>query len=172
MESNNAGKCTHVFIRLPKALTFLSAILLAVAVIAPNAAWGAGSFTGVINLNTATQQELEQLPGVGPSKAGLILEYRRRRPFRTVAELIRVKGFGVKSVQRLRPHLSVTAATQLVSDAATNKQDEPCACVPAVETSPADQEKVDSMAKRPRPSTQAAAVEKTSVPNANKSRGL
>ena len=55
--------------------------------------------------------ELELLPGVGPAKARRILAYRQRHPFRTVAELARVKGIGPKTVQRLRAHLVVRGPT-------------------------------------------------------------
>jgi competence protein ComEA len=66
---------------------------------------------GVVNLNTAPAEVLSLLPGVGPAKAGAILLYRRRRPFRTVDELVRIKGIGRKMVRRLRPHLAVAGPT-------------------------------------------------------------
>jgi competence protein ComEA len=66
---------------------------------------------GVVNLNTAPAEVLSLLPGVGPAKAGAIVTYRRRRPFRTVDELVRIKGIGRKMVRRLRPHLAVAGPT-------------------------------------------------------------
>jgi competence ComEA-like helix-hairpin-helix protein len=48
---------------------------------------------GQININTATQEELEALPGVGPVIARRIIE---GRPYRSVDELDRVKGIGKK----------------------------------------------------------------------------
>jgi competence protein ComEA len=62
---------------------------------------------GVVNLNTAPADLLSLLPGVGPAKAGAIVTYRTRRPFRTVDELVRIKGIGRKMVRGLRPHLAV-----------------------------------------------------------------
>lgn len=89
--------------------------------------WGKGSaFTGVVNLNTATSEELERLPGVGPSKAAKIIEHRQRRPFRTVAELVRVKGFGTKTLQRLRPFLTVSEPTNLAGPSTSAA----CVCPP------------------------------------------
>jgi competence protein ComEA len=66
---------------------------------------------GVVNLNTAPAELLSLLPGVGPAKAGAIVSYRTRRPFRTVDELVRIKGIGRKMVRRLRPHLAVAGPT-------------------------------------------------------------
>jgi competence ComEA-like helix-hairpin-helix protein len=66
---------------------------------------------GVINLNTAPAEVLSLLPGVGPAKAAAILSYRKRRPFRTVDELVRIKGIGRKMVRRLRPHLAIAGPT-------------------------------------------------------------
>ena len=48
-----------------------------------------------ININTATAQQLEQLPGVGPSLAQRIIDYRDANgPFSSVGELINVPGIG------------------------------------------------------------------------------
>jgi competence ComEA-like helix-hairpin-helix protein len=66
---------------------------------------------GTINLNTATVETLALLPGIGPSKAGSILAYRKRHPFRTVDELVRIKGIGRKMVRRLRAHLATGGPT-------------------------------------------------------------
>jgi len=66
---------------------------------------------GVVNLNTAPAELLSLLPGVGPAKAGAIVTYRTRRPFRTVDELVRIKGIGRKMVRRLRPHLAIAGPT-------------------------------------------------------------
>jgi len=66
---------------------------------------------GVVNINSANTAQLQLLPGIGPSKAERIIAYRKRHPFRTVAELGRVKGIGPKTVVRLRSHLVVRGAT-------------------------------------------------------------
>jgi competence protein ComEA len=61
-----------------------------------------------VNLNTATQEELESLPGIGPQKASAILAYRQRHSrFRSVGELVRVRGIGSKTLKRLRPMLTL-----------------------------------------------------------------
>jgi len=66
---------------------------------------------GVVNLNTAPAVTLSLLPGVGPAKADAIVRYRARRPFRTVDELVRIRGIGRKQVRALRPHLAVSGPT-------------------------------------------------------------
>lgn len=73
---------------------------------------------GVVNLNTAPTEILALLPGIGPAKAAAILVYRKRRPFRTVDELVRIKGVGRKMVRRLRVHLAVAGPTTAAASAA------------------------------------------------------
>ena len=71
------------------------------------------AYTGKVNLNTATVEQLELLPGVGRKAAGLIVAYRQKRRFARIQELVRVKGFGRKKFLRLEPHLSVEGETDL-----------------------------------------------------------
>jgi len=83
------------------------ALSLAVGVESGRARAGGKTVEGVVNLNTAPPELLSALPGIGPSKALGILAYRARRPFRTVDELVRVKGIGRRMVQAMRAHLAV-----------------------------------------------------------------
>jgi competence protein ComEA len=76
---------------------------------------------GVVNLNTAPAELLSLLPGVGPAKAGAIVTYRKRRPFRTVDELVRIQGIGRKMVRRLRPHLAVAGPSTATATAGQAK---------------------------------------------------
>lgn len=55
-----------------------------------------------VNLNTATQSELEQLPGVGPSLAKRIIASRQKRPFRSLNDLDQVSGIGKKLLAQLK----------------------------------------------------------------------
>jgi competence protein ComEA len=65
--------------------------------------------TEPINLNTATQTQLESLPGVGAKAAERILEYRQKNgQFKKVEDLMNVKGFGEKTFLKLKPLLTVT----------------------------------------------------------------
>lgn len=72
-----------------------------------------GPLHGVVNLNSADEAALEMLPGIGPSKSKRIVEHRKGHPFRKVEELTRVKGFGRKTLQRLRPYLAISGPTTL-----------------------------------------------------------
>lgn len=61
-----------------------------------------------IDLNTASQADLERLPGIGPSRAQDIIKERQENgPFRTVDELTRVKGIGKSILEELRPYARV-----------------------------------------------------------------
>ncbi|MDQ7029115.1 MAG: ComEA family DNA-binding protein [Ardenticatenia bacterium] len=63
---------------------------------------------GAVNINTAGEDELEALPGIGPTLAARIVEYRTvNGPFTTVDELKQVKGIGDKLLERLRPYVTV-----------------------------------------------------------------
>lgn len=56
-----------------------------------------------VDINTATEAELQNLPGIGPTKARAIVEDRRANgPFRSLEELGRVKGIGEKTVAELK----------------------------------------------------------------------
>lgn len=69
---------------------------------------GMGTVFAAVNLNTATVAELDALKGVGPGKAKAIVEYREKNgPFKSVDDLTLVKGFGDKSIEKLRPDLTV-----------------------------------------------------------------
>ncbi len=64
----------------------------------------------VVNVNTASQAELEQLPGIGPGRAQAILEERSAHgPFRSLEDLGRVKGLGAKTLAGLDKEVSFEA---------------------------------------------------------------
>ena len=63
----------------------------------------------LLNLNTATQADLEKLPGVGAATAKTIIEYRQKNGgFKKVEELMNVKGIGEKSFLKLKALVTVT----------------------------------------------------------------
>ncbi|MGI8792001.1 MAG: helix-hairpin-helix domain-containing protein [Acidimicrobiales bacterium] len=62
-----------------------------------------GAPTGKLDLNAATQSQLEDLPGVGPATASAILDERRRRGrFKSVEDLLEVRGIGPAKYEQLR----------------------------------------------------------------------
>lgn len=60
-----------------------------------------------INLNSASEVELDALPGIGPSTARAITEARARNRFTSVDDLLDVKGIGEKKLERIRPYVVV-----------------------------------------------------------------
>ena len=67
--------------------------------------------SSLVNLNTATQAELEKLPGVGPAMAKQIIEYRQKNGgFKKVEELMNVKGIGEKSFLKLKTLVTIAPA--------------------------------------------------------------
>ena len=92
----------------------LTLILVALAVTAVT--WTAESSqpSGVVNINTASSEELELLPRVGPALAGRIIEFREANgPFQTVDEILAVKGIGENSFEKLKPFIVTSGATTL-----------------------------------------------------------
>jgi len=77
----------------------------------------AAALSGVVNVNTATAEELMGLPGIGEAKARAILELRNARgTFRSVEELVEVKGIGPAALERIRPHVALDGKTTLQED--------------------------------------------------------
>jgi competence protein ComEA len=67
-----------------------------------------------VNINTATVQELQLLPRVGPALAKRIVDFRTANgPFKASEELARVKGISEKSLSALAPYVSVSGTTTL-----------------------------------------------------------
>lgn len=64
--------------------------------------------TGLVDVNTAGQDELETLPGIGPKLAGRIIAYREEYgPFTSAEELLGVKGIGEKLLEKIRSRIVV-----------------------------------------------------------------
>ncbi len=96
---------------MKKLIPIIVLVLMAVATGAIAADTGS---TGVVNVNTASVNELQYLPRVGPALAGRILEFREvNGPFEDVSELVAVKGIGETSLEKLRPFVAVSGQTTL-----------------------------------------------------------
>jgi len=80
----------------------------------PRPRGGGKTVTGKLNLNTATAEQLQLLPGVGPAKAERVVAWRGKHgEFKRVADLRKVKGFGYKSLKKLEPYLDIKGETTL-----------------------------------------------------------
>ena len=101
--------------RFPNAFAFpllLIGLLLAVTVGGSTAAWAADA-PGALDLNRATAEQLEALPGIGEVKAAAILAVRDERGgFASLDELESVRGIGPALAMRLRPLLKVDPKTR------------------------------------------------------------
>lgn len=70
-----------------------------------------------VNLNTATAEQLETLPGIGPDLAQRILDYRTDNgPFKTIDGLLNVKGIGEGKFAKLRELITVELSDPTVED--------------------------------------------------------
>ncbi len=69
---------------------------------------GTSAGTALININTASETELETLSGVGPVTAAAIIDYRTQNgPFAAVDDLIDVSGIGPATLELIRPFVTV-----------------------------------------------------------------
>lgn len=68
---------------------------------------------GQLNVNAATLEQLELLPGVGPVTAQRILDYAKQHPIKHTSQLMRVKGIGRKTYDRMKAYLVIEGETTL-----------------------------------------------------------
>ena len=79
------------------------------------------TLTGTLNVNDASADQWQLLPGIGPSTAAKVLDYRASHPFKTIEQVMRVKGIGRKTFNRIKPYLSTEGATTLAKPKAKPK---------------------------------------------------
>ena len=61
-----------------------------------------------VNLNTATSEELQLVPGIGPATADKILQMRKSYGgFKSVDDLLAIRGLGAKRLEKMRKYLTV-----------------------------------------------------------------
>jgi competence protein ComEA len=98
----------HRFVSMAGAAVALAGLLALSA--AP--AGAEEKLTGVVNINTASVEELELLPGIGASRARALVEAREAKGgFKSLDDLLEVKGIGEANLAKLRPHLVLEGKT-------------------------------------------------------------
>ncbi len=74
-----------------------------------NAAEARAAAPATVNLNVATAEQLQKLPGIGPKTALRIVEYRQKNGgFKKIEELMNVRGVGEKSFLKIKNQITVT----------------------------------------------------------------
>jgi competence protein ComEA len=99
---------TALLLVLTLALAGAATLLSAAPSAAPKAA---ASEARPIDINTADSAAFESVPGIGKSLSQRILAFREKNgAFQSVDDLLKVPGIGEKSIQKLRPYLTVAKA--------------------------------------------------------------
>jgi competence protein ComEA len=93
----------------------LVAAVLALALLAPLAALAAEAAApqGVINVNTASVEQLQLLPRIGPSVAQRIVEHREATKFSKLEDLMLVRGIGEATFAQLQPYVTLSGDSTL-----------------------------------------------------------
>ena len=100
----------HRLLSLVGAVAALAGLLVLAA--PPALAEGAAKLQGVVNVNTASADQLELLPGIGASRAKAVIAARESRGgFRKLDDLLEVKGIGAAGLDRMRPFVRLTGKT-------------------------------------------------------------
>ncbi len=73
----------------------------------------APALEGKLNINAATQDQWELLPGIGPSTAKKLVAYRAKRKFGDILHVMRIKGIGRKTFEQIKPFLVLSGETTL-----------------------------------------------------------
>ena len=93
----------------------LFALALGLALAAASApSFATEKLSGVVNVNTATAEQLTLLPGIGDARAREIVAARQKQGgFKRVEDLLGIKGIGEASLAKLRPYISLQGETTL-----------------------------------------------------------
>lgn len=96
-----------------KTRTWISSALVGMLILTASFPGVQAEQTQKVNLNVATSSELESLPGIGPSTAERILEFREKNgPFKRIEDLMNVRGIGETRFLRLRDYITVKRSSR------------------------------------------------------------
>jgi competence protein ComEA len=99
------------------------ALVLAVLLMLAALPLAAEAPEGVVNINTATAEQIAYLPGVGPKTAERIVAFREESGgFKKPTDLMQVKGIGDKTFERLSPYITTEGKTTLSSNIRTPRK--------------------------------------------------
>ncbi|GAC1665789.1 MAG: hypothetical protein NVS9B4_21440 [Candidatus Acidiferrum sp.] len=111
-----------------------------------------------VNINTAKSEELQQVPGIGPSTADKILQMRKSYgTFKTVDDLLAIRGLGPKRLDKMRKYLSVgkpQAAAQAVPAKAPKQKSPPQKAAPTTSSATSTKAGAKAMANTATPAQQ------------------
>lgn len=108
MQRDRAGR-SRLAVRLAGCL-----LVVLAAAASLQAAESKGGSGVLVNINTASAEELQALPGIGSARADEIVHLRKTRgSFRTVEELLEVRGIGPAMLERMRPQVTLSGKTRL-----------------------------------------------------------
>jgi competence protein ComEA len=72
----------------------------------------AGAALAVVNINSASQKQLEELPGIGPAKAKAIIDFRKKNgPFKSIEDIKKVEGIGDATFDQIKGDLVTKGTT-------------------------------------------------------------
>jgi competence protein ComEA len=103
--------------------------LLVIALVVAGMSAATVAAEGKVNINDATVEQLSLLPRVGPSVAQRIIDFRKEiGGFKSVEDLMLVRGIGEKTFERLAPYVSLSGETTLTekvrAGAAASEEDD------------------------------------------------
>lgn len=109
-------KTTRIALALLVAAAALPALAASKGLKSTHVKSAAAQPTGVVNVNTATAEQLAFLPRTGAKAAQRIEEYRKAHgSFQRIEDLMEVKGIGEKQLNVLRPYITVAGDTTLTA---------------------------------------------------------
>lgn len=98
----------NLLLALLVALTITVPVTLSFAATKSAQTKAVATLTEKININTSNEDLLTSVPGIGPKTAKSIYAYRKQNGnFKTIEDLLNVKGIGEKSLKKMKPYLTI-----------------------------------------------------------------